>query len=139
MPAWLTPAWVDASDAAVGTWPPSDRGQGAEQAEAGASSTGRVNLTVTVTGGCDGDVTYPRTWWAAGDGPARELAMTLPASDARGVLAGELSPSVAFMQGRLKIKGDPGAALEVLAATAEPWFATALERVRSVTAAPTET
>jgi putative sterol carrier protein len=33
--------------------------------------------------------------------------------------AGELDPSVAFMQGRLKTAGDPGLVLDVLAGAAQ--------------------
>ena len=122
MAEWLSAAWVEDSTGAVDAFP-----------FAGDRPPAPVALTVTVTAGPEGDATYLRHWWAADGDQERELAVSLPAPLARAVLAGELSPSVAFMRGRLKTSGDPGAVLDVLAATAEPGFAEVLARVRAVT------
>jgi hypothetical protein len=122
MAEWLSAAWVEDSAGAVGAWP-----------FAGDRPPAPVGLTVTVTGGPDGDATYLRHWWPADDDKDRELAVILPAPVARAILAGELSPSVAFMRGRLKTRGDPGAVLDVLAATAAPAFAEVLTRIGAVT------
>ena len=56
--------------------------------------------------------------WQPGVAAADAIAtLTLPAADALSVLAGSEEPSVLFMQGRLKVDGDMGAVLAVLAAT----------------------
>jgi putative sterol carrier protein len=67
----------------------------------------------TLTPGCDGEP---------------DLALTLSPDDARSVRDGELAPSVAFMQGRLKTSGDNALLLRVLAWTATPAFPTALSK-----------
>ena len=71
--------------------------------------------------GCDGE-------------PA--LSLLLSPDDADLVGRGELAPSVAFMQGRLKTTGDNGLLLRVLAWTARPTFADALEQWRQALAGP---
>jgi hypothetical protein len=55
-----------------------------------------------------------------------DLTLTLSPEDARLVMDGELAPSVAFMQGRLKTAGDNGLVLRVLRWTATPAFRDAL-------------
>lgn len=122
MAEWLSPAWVEDTTGAVDAWP-----------FAGDRPPPPVALTVTVTGGPEGDTTYLRHWWAADGDVERALAVTVPAAEARAILDGELSPSVAFMRGRLKTSGDPGAVLDVLAASATPPFGEVLARVRGVT------
>lgn len=59
-----------------------------------------------------------------------DLTLSLSPEDARAVRDGSLSPSVAFMQGRLKTAGDNALLLEVLEWTAGPGFRPALERLR---------
>jgi SCP-2 sterol transfer family len=63
-------------------------------------------------------------------GPSGEpdLTLSLSPADAEAVRRGDLAPSVAFMQGRLKTAGDNALLLEVLAWTATPAFAQALGR-----------
>ncbi|MDQ2727728.1 MAG: SCP2 sterol-binding domain-containing protein [Actinomycetota bacterium] len=122
MAEWLSPAWVEESTAAVDAWP-----------FAGDRPPAPVALTVTVTGGTGGDVTYRRHWWPADGAEERDLAVTVPAAEAGAILAGELSPSVAFMRGRLKTSGDAGAVLDVLAASATSSFIEVLARLRGAT------
>ena len=45
-----------------------------------------------------------------------DVTLTVPFAEAVAMAAGELDPSVAFMQGRMKTAGDPGLVLDVLAA-----------------------
>lgn len=51
-----------------------------------------------------------------------DLVLTMAADAAREVFAGEVSPSVAFMRGRLKAAGSGGLLLEFLKSTSEPGF-----------------
>jgi SCP-2 sterol transfer family len=55
---------------------------------------------------------------ALGARPAPDVTLTLSYADATAIAAGELDPSVAFMQGRLKTAGDPGLVLDLLAGAA---------------------
>lgn len=48
------------------------------------------------------------------DGTDAEVVLTTTAAIATELGAGRLDPNVAFMQGRLKTAGDPGALLRVL-------------------------
>ena len=81
------------------------------------------SVQVVVTGLADGDA----SWHARLEdgvvveiGPGApadpDVTLTLPAPVAQAVAAGSLSPSAAFMQGRMKTAGDPGLVLDVLAA-----------------------
>jgi putative sterol carrier protein len=86
----------------------------------------------------------PAQWsskWSA-DGPERptsgndaeaDLTLTIGTDEARRLQQGELQPSVAFMQGKLKSTGDNALLLQVLAWSATPAFADAL---KDWTAAP---
>ena len=62
-----------------------------------------------------------------------DVSLTLPYAEALSIARGELQPTVAFMQGRMKTAGDPGRLLDVLAATATAGFREGLERVASAT------
>jgi hypothetical protein len=116
MPRFLTPEWIDAVRDAT-------------------PSIGAVTVECSVVGGPDGDVKFH----AAPDGIApgaladAAVSLTLPYADAMAIVRGELQPSVAFMQGRMKTAGDPGVLLDVLAATARAPFRDALERVAGYT------
>jgi SCP-2 sterol transfer family len=75
-----------------------------------------------------------RSWHWSDDGPGAlvtpvpaepDLALALSPADAQLVGRGELEPSVAFMQGRLKTSGDNALLLRVLAWTTTPAFAAA--------------
>lgn len=81
-----------------------------------------ATLQMVVTGAPDGD----GKWYARvddgvvaeaalGTRPAPDLTLTVSYADASAIAGGELDPSVAFMQGRLKTAGDPGLVLDLLA------------------------
>jgi len=93
-------------------------------------------VQVDVTGGPDGDVPVHAVLAAgrlvdAGPGPAADAdaVLTLTAADARAVVAGHLDPSVAFMQGRMKVAGDMGVVLDLLALASSPPAAEAAARI----------
>lgn len=75
--------------------------------------------------GPGGPLTAPRS--PAPDEKA-DLEMSISSEDAELVKRGELSPCVAFMQGRLKATGDNALLLEVLAWTVTAGFSEALCR-----------
>jgi hypothetical protein len=89
----------------------------------GRAPGGSGAVAVVVTGLPDGD-----GFWqvriddgvvaevAAGAPAAPDLTLTLPAAVASEVAHGALTPSAAFMQGRMKTAGDLGLTLDVLAA-----------------------
>jgi alkyl sulfatase BDS1-like metallo-beta-lactamase superfamily hydrolase len=90
---------------------------------AGAQAGGSGAVQVLVTGLPDGDT----SWHVRVDdgvvaevspgAPATaDLTLTLPAPVAESIAAGELTPSAAYMQGRMKTAGDLGLVLDVLAA-----------------------
>ncbi|MHB1931019.1 MAG: SCP2 sterol-binding domain-containing protein [Acidimicrobiales bacterium] len=91
-------------------------------------ATGTVALSLP--GHPGGDVVVAAAWVdgrpveVLDDPPAAPaLTLTLPAEEAEAVARGRLTPSVAYMQGRLKTAGDNRLLLAVLAATATPAFA----------------
>jgi putative sterol carrier protein len=80
-------------------------------------------VQVVVTGLADGDASWRLrvddgvvVEVAAGADPKADLTLTLPAPVAGDVASGALTPSAAFMQGRMKTAGDLGLTLDVLAA-----------------------
>ena len=89
------------------------------EARPGVSGTVVVAITATSAGDqfatlvwVDGRISSV----SAGAAPDPDLTLTLPAADARAMMQGELAPSVAFMQGRLKTAGDNGLVVGVLGA-----------------------
>jgi predicted lipid carrier protein YhbT len=81
-----------------------------------------VAVQVVVSGGSAGDVTAHLTLAdgvvveaSVGEAAEPDIAFTAVAADAVAIANGDLDPSVAFMQGRLKTTGDPGRVLELLA------------------------
>jgi len=78
-------------------------------------------VQVDATGGPDGDVSVHATFdggcltvVGVGPTPGPDATLTLTAPDAADVLTGELDPSVAFMQGRMKVAGEMGVVLDLL-------------------------
>jgi putative sterol carrier protein len=120
MATFLSDEWLDAVRAA---------------APAGAAPGLTVRLEVVA-----GDVKFSAV---VVDGELRELAggpladadvsLTLPLDDAVAVQQGELAPTVAFMQGRMKTAGDPGKLLELLEHTVGPGYAAFREAVAAQT------
>jgi hypothetical protein len=77
---------------------------------------------------------YSWRWEAGRPGPLingaegdPDLTLTISPQDARLVKEGQLAPSVAFMQGRLKAAGDNALLLQLLAYSATPAFNAALD------------
>jgi hypothetical protein len=94
-------------------------------------SVGATKVECAITGGPDGEVKLHATGDDVGSGGLgdADVTLTLPYPEAVGVARGDLEPSVAFMQGRMKTAGDPGLLLDLLAATATPAFRDGLARV----------
>ena len=97
----------------------------AELADLAGAPTLVGTLQVDVTGGAEGDVSVHALFdggaiAAVGPGAvdAPDASLTLSAQDAQAVLDGDLDPSVAFMQGRMKVAGAMGLVLDVLALSA---------------------
>jgi SCP-2 sterol transfer family len=94
----------------------------AELSGRGCAPGPSLAVQLLVTGGPGGDFqAYLRfddgvvAEAALGTAPAAEVTLTAPVPDADAMASGELDPSVAFMQGRMKTAGDPGLLLELLA------------------------
>jgi hypothetical protein len=64
---------------------------------------------------------------------AAELTLTFDYANAVAVQEGELDPSVAFMQGRMKTAGDTGLLLQLLPLTRTPAYRTFREKLAAVT------
>ena len=62
-----------------------------------------------------------------------ELTLTLEYANAVAIHRGELDPSVAFMQGRLKAAGDTGMLLQLLALARTPTYRSFREKLAAVT------
>jgi hypothetical protein len=111
------------------TAPTTDEWAEAARAEfatlAGAPTlAGTVQVDVTA-GSAAGALTVRATFDAGrltgfGVGPAEtpDAILTLTGADAVAVAGGDLAPSVAFMQGRMKVAGDMGLVLDLLALSA---------------------
>lgn len=94
----------------------------AEAADLVGPATLAGTVEVHVTGGPDGDAQLHATFDAGrltaigvGPAPGADATLALTGEDAGAVLAGVLDPSVAFMQGRMKVTGDMGIVLDLLA------------------------
>jgi hypothetical protein len=106
-------------------------------AERGSTATEEGRPSAPSPG--DGSVTLQWTSRWAGDGPGpavvgtdgeADLILSLVPEDAKAILEGRLTPSVAYMQGRLKTSGDNELLLKVLKWTAGPGFEKALREWR---------
>ena len=100
-----------------------------------APAVGDSAIECAVTGGPDGEVKLHAVGHevALGALDASDVSLTVPYAEAMAIARGELEPTVAFMQGRMKTAGDPGKLLDLLEATATPAFRQGLERVASST------
>ena len=109
MTAWLSPGWFDRV-LELATASPARPGPSARVQE-------------QITGGPDGDISC---YWEFEDGhlstagvgviDRADVTFTSSWSDAAAVHTGALDPSVAFMQGRMKVAGAMGVALALLPA-----------------------
>jgi hypothetical protein len=89
--------------------------------------TGTMSLAVGLGGRREVGCHWRYDKGVPGDGGGGKLAeadlqFTVAAADAAGVVSGEITPSVAFMRGRLKATGDGGLLLAFLASTNAPEF-----------------
>ena len=101
-----------------------------------APAVGDTKVECAVAGGPDGEVKAScrrRRRGVRGASADADVSLTVPYPEAVAIAQGELEPTVAFMQGRMKTAGDPGKLLDLLAATATPAFREGLERVASST------
>jgi hypothetical protein len=90
-----------------------------------------------VTGGPDGDVTYHLvlvdgrvTTTGLGPGEEPDITFTSPYDVGLAIATGDLDPSVAFMQGRLKVDGEPGPLHTVLPLASGDGWRRAVEAAR---------
>jgi hypothetical protein len=105
-----------------------------------SSSRSRSRSGAGRAAGAEGKGAGQASQWCSrwlGDGPGAvvagcegepDLTITISTEDARQVRDGELEPSVAYMQGRLKSTGDNGLLLRILAWTTTAEFAKDLAR-----------
>lgn len=101
--------------------------------DAYAVGAGNVTVTLTVGNTASGDVTV--AWLSDGgevgiasDIADPELAITIASKEFDRIMSGELTPSVAYMQGLLKSTGDTGLLLALIKAASQPVF----ESVRTI-------
>ena len=126
MTRWLTDQWFD------------------ETRETGADLPPQPGLTAVmqfeVTGGPDGDVSCHFELdegriasGAPGAVDAPDLTLTSAWKDAAAMQRGELDPSVAFMQGRMKVAGSMRAMIALLRMTRTADYQVIRRRIASVT------
>jgi putative sterol carrier protein len=80
----------------------------------GAGAAAEVKLTLTVAGGALSALVGGRS--------DADVSLGLTRDDAVAIAQGQLEPTVAFMQGRMKTAGDNGLVLDVLRAASSPAF-----------------
>ncbi len=78
----------------------------AKVAETGFTSSVKLNC------GSDGVITINGSSVSTQDGPA-DCTISLARDDLESMIAGELSPTAAFMQGKLKVEGDMSVAMQL--------------------------
>jgi len=118
--AFLTDDWLDAVRAAA----PSGAAPGLTVRLEVAAGNAKFAAVVV-----DGELRE----LTSGGLPDADVSLTVPLDDAVAIQRGELAPSVAFMQGRLKTAGDPGKLLELLGHTATPGYAAFRDAVAAAT------
>jgi hypothetical protein len=123
---WLSDQWFDQT-----------RAMAADQPEHPGLS---ARMQYEVTGGPDGDVRYHRvlvdgqlTEGALGGVGSPEVTLTTTWADAVALQTGELDPSVAFMQGKLKVAGSMSLMMELLPLTTTPEYQDLRRRIAGVT------
>ena len=110
MAEWLSDEWLKEVAGLAGSRPALPGG------------TGTVSVSVVLGKGRDAAYHWRYQDGRPGEGGAGaaadpDLALVIERADARAVLAGDVTPSVAFMRGRLKASGDGGLLLNLLKST----------------------
>ena len=132
MVRFLSPEWVERQRELLAELP----GEAGEAGDGGAT----VRVQHVVTGGPDGDVAYHLAFEGGrvvdggpGTDPDAEVVLTTVHEVAAAIAAGDVEPSVAFMQGRLKTEGPTSRLLPLLALTQTAPNRAAADRLRSET------
>jgi putative sterol carrier protein len=99
-----------------------------------------VAMQYHVTGGPDGDIDY---YWVLDEGriseaklgahPSPGFTLNLAYDDAAKVQKGELDPSAAFMQGKMKVTGNMAKLMSLLPLTNSPEWKALEEKIRADT------
>ena len=99
-----------------------------------------VRMQYVVGAGTDEEVHY---YWVlengkllesgVGDLEDAEITLTMTMADAVAVQKGELDPSAAFMQGRIKVAGNMAKLMSLLPITSSPEYKELQEQIRQVT------
>ena len=126
MTKWLSPDWFDETRALVG----------GQQLLPGLST----RIEAELTGGPDGDV---KCYWTVEEGRLEagavgtierpDITLTMSWMDAASLCRGELDPSVAFMQGRLKVAGSMGVMIAILTAMTTPEYRGLRQKIAQTT------
>jgi hypothetical protein len=127
----LSPEWVERQRELLAGLPASPGDDGAT-----------VRVQHVVTGGPDGDVAYHLAFQGGrvvdggvGADPDAEVVLTTVHEVAAAIAAGDVEPSVAFMQGRLKTEGPTRRLLPLLALTQTDPYRAAADQLRAETTA----
>jgi putative sterol carrier protein len=99
-----------------------------------------VKIQYKVTGGPDGDIDY---YWAIDEGKildaklgtidAADFTMTNTYDDGAKIQRGEMDPTAAFMQGKIKASGNMAKMMSLLPITNSPEWKALQEKVNSAT------
>jgi putative sterol carrier protein len=126
MPKYLSQEWLDNQQEIAQEFPE----------RPGATA----RLQYIVTGGPDGEVRYHWTVENGkiredqlGDDPDAEVIMTLTYDDAVKIQKAELDETAAFMQGRLKVKGNMGKLMSLMPLTQSPEYKSIKAKVTELT------
>lgn len=102
-----------------------------------------VRIQYKVTGGPGGDIDY---YWVVSDGQGldakrgaldgADVTMTNTYDDAARIQRGELDPTAAFMQGKIKVAGDSSKVTSLLPITTSPEWMALQEKIASITEYP---
>ncbi len=126
MPKYLSQEWLDTQQEIAQEFPE----------RPGATA----RLQYIVTGGPDGEIRYHWTVENGklhedelGEDPDAEVIMTLTYDDAVKIQKAELDETAAFMQGRLKVKGNMGKLMNLMPLTQSPEYKTIKAKVTELT------
>ncbi len=138
MPKFLSAEWVERQRELLAGLPAQD--EGSAEGAGGAQGDVTVRVQHLVTGGPDGDVAYHMVFehgrvvdGGHGTAAGAEVVLTTVHAVAAEIASGDVEPSVAFMQGRLKTEGPTCRLLPLLALTQTPAYRAATIQLRSET------